>query len=324
MHTKIGAVLVLGWLLLVAPAQAQEACRALEIPPFPGHDKVVIYDMNHWGQVVGSSFRDGPGVNTGFVWQRGRVRELEPFAAGEFALPYAINDVGQVVGEATGTQGFVPALWTADGIVRLPGEPGDRPTAINNRGVIAGSRGTSCVLWPNPRALPLVLGNLGGGFCEVHDINERSELVGMSLNASGEPHGFLYRAGAFDEVTDVRLPDGSVVTSVSSLFAINERGLAVGYTGPYFDVLTYGRSSGATGLTYGASTGATDLNDWGRLFALRESDEHLLLFERSGSFVDKGVLRGGVNGQALFANNLSQIAWVAADLRSYFCQLAWF
>ena len=162
----------------------------------------------------------------------------------------------------------------------------------------------------------------GGDFCDAHAINERGEIVGISRTPSGELHGFLWRDGAFSDVGPVDLPGETTQTSTDSApLDINEHELAVGYASPGMDVLTYRWGEGGRVLTYFAAITAPAVNDWSTIFALAESTERLLLMEPSGWTTDKGVLTGGVNGQALFANNQYQIAWQSSNLKGYFCQL---
>jgi probable HAF family extracellular repeat protein len=305
-------------------ARAQQACSPVAIPPVTGDDAMYVSGLNNWGQIIGFSYaQDANGVAHGFVWSRNRTRRLEPLLAGEHTLPYAINDLGLVVGEAGDDTGFQPVLWTQTGVKRLRGQAGDRPEAINVRGQIAGSRGGTCLLWPSAHAEPLVIGNLGGAFCSVRGINERGEVVGISLNAAQQPTGFLWFDGVMTPVGDLTFPDGSPADEQSSsLLAINEWGLAVGYSGPFLDVLTWRRRAGGELLTAYAGVGAFAVSDLSTIFALRASNETLVLFTPNGEATEKGSLPGGVNGQQLFANNLFQLAWQTSDLRGQFCQLS--
>lgn len=307
-------------LKLGGPVLAQDACRAIEIQPIQGDDQMFVSGMNNWGQVVGFSF--GEGAASGFVWHRGRSRALQSLIPGEHTLPYAINDLGQIVGEAGDVGGFQAVVWTLSGVRRLPGQLGDRPEAINAQGVIGGSRGANCILWRNAREEPIVLGSLGGSMCSVRGINERGEVVGSSTTPSGHVHGFIWHDGVLTDVAPIDLPD-IIEPRSSSLSAINEGGLAVGFTGPYLDVMTYRRATGARRVTSYLSISATAVNDWGKIFAVRETDEHLILMNESGAADDEGPLTGGVNGQQLFGNNLLQVAWQGENLKGYFCQLDW-
>jgi uncharacterized membrane protein len=304
------------------PALAQQACDAVEIEPLAEHGIVLVTGINNWGQVIGFSQVDGSnGPALGFTWREGRAHALATLVPGESKLPFAINDLGHVVGYAADALGFEPAVWTPAGVKRLPGEPGDRPEAINAAGVIAGSRGADCIVWRSAFTAPTVLGNLGGDFCSVLGINERGELVGASLTASGAVHGFYARGGELIDVSDPRLASPVDPSASSSLLAINEHGTAAGWAGPAGSPLTFRLPSGASVFTSYPGVFATAINDWSTIFAIRASDEHLLVLQGAGSVKDRGALKRGVNGQQLYANDLNQIAWQSADQKGYFCKL---
>jgi len=67
------------------------------------------------------------------------------------------------------------------------------------------------------------IGTLGGSTSEAYDINNLGNIVGASDNAFGVRRGFLYKAGAFNDVTATMGPGESLAQG------INNRDVVVGY-----------------------------------------------------------------------------------------------
>jgi probable HAF family extracellular repeat protein len=80
----------------------------------PGASASQAFDINEVGQVVGTSHfspADGSdGYDRAFLWEDGRMRELEPLSSDDKADAYGINDRGVVVGRSGASQ-FVAVIW---------------------------------------------------------------------------------------------------------------------------------------------------------------------------------------------------------------------
>ncbi|HWW70600.1 MAG TPA: PEP-CTERM sorting domain-containing protein [Duganella sp.] len=75
-------------------------------------------------------------------------------------------------------------------------------SAVNNRAQIAGTMPGGglgqAVLYDRGNVTPL--GTLGGPFSQAHDLNERGEVVGESVNSAGQTRAFLYAHGAMRDI----------------------------------------------------------------------------------------------------------------------------
>jgi uncharacterized membrane protein len=320
---------VLGGMLLwcmAAEARAQEACKSVPIPPLEGDRYAQVAGLNDWGQISARSFdvEGGGGTTlvTGFVWSGGRVRVLARLTPDEHTIPTAINDWGQVVGIAGAPDGFAPVLWTRDRVTRLPGLEGDRPSAINNAGQIAGFREGACLFWPGADQEPVVMGTLGGSMCQVLGMNDRGEVVGFSAVADDILYGFIWRDGEFQVAHNAPgFVDGTRTISGSQLVDINDRGLAVGsaWTPRGYEFVRWtGQGDLQTLTDPGVIAGA--INGWGWAAGIVGSS-NLVLVDRTGEARHAGTLTGPVGLPQLHMNDRFQLAWNTNDLRSYFCQL---
>jgi probable HAF family extracellular repeat protein len=162
-------------------------------------------DLNNQGQIVGSSNLPGDLSEHGFLWNNGSFQDLGGSLGGDFLGPFAINDSGEAVGFATlpGDTLFHAVLWKRVGhMVDLGGVGADQcsfATSINAATQVVGTSG-DCVstsrvfLWDDgsifdlnaliPRNSPLSL-----QFTET--INDRGEIAGTGVDASGNEHAFL-------------------------------------------------------------------------------------------------------------------------------------
>ena len=102
--------------------------------------------VNQRGDITGLVFGD---VTHGFLWQRGRLVEIDPPPGSVFLRPYGINNRAQIVGF---TDSFA-FLWHHGRTIALPGGASEAYD-INNRGQIVGSSTTNphhtlahAVLW---------------------------------------------------------------------------------------------------------------------------------------------------------------------------------
>lgn len=117
-------------------------------------------------------------------------------------------------------------VWSAvTGMVPLqplPGESESIATAINDVGTIVGSSADHAVRWdPSGRAEDL--GTLRGGASQANGINNKGQVIGWSLDASGARRAFLWtEAGG---MVNIGTLPGDLA---SDALAINDNGVVVG------------------------------------------------------------------------------------------------
>jgi probable HAF family extracellular repeat protein len=126
--------------------------------------------LNDRGQVIGDSNLAGDKYSHGFLWDRGRLRDLRPPAnGGNYSWVYWINELGDVVGGAT----------------------------------LSGDELNDAMLWRFGK--PIDLGAIGEDVCsEATGMNDLGQIVGISNECSGpwDPSGwatmraFLWQKGS--------------------------------------------------------------------------------------------------------------------------------
>ena len=204
----------------------------------PGSYGAAVSDS---GLVVGCADVDAASAHA-FIYRDGAMQDLGPGCA------LAVNDAGVAAGRLdTGEL----ATWEDSGITRLGAKgnvggvnasgvvvgsiadgvttrafrysngamtmlAGEKATAINARGAIAGTSNGHAFLYQD--GVMRDLGTLGGNASEARGLNDRGQVVGMSTDAHGQPLSFL------DDRAMSELP----APAYSSAAAINERGQAVG------------------------------------------------------------------------------------------------
>ena len=177
-----------------------------ELAPLPGDTISFALGINENGQSVGVSglcsntyfpFYINPSARAshGVLWDKdGTPTDLGNLGNATFTVPAAINDQGEVVGASKVADGTVhPFLWTRDKGMQDLGEP---------EGAFA--TGIPC----------------------CHTINNRGEIVGFSLGASG-PHAFLWKRGQMIDLNSV-IPGDSGWTLLFTQ-SINDRGQIAGW-----------------------------------------------------------------------------------------------
>ncbi|MCP3176716.1 DUF3466 family protein [Desulfuromonas sp. KJ2020] len=153
---------------------------------------------------------------------------------GQNSEAVAINEIDQVVVNSGGTAVFIDlAVGVIESLNHLPGQTSTVAVDINNtvtvpldRGHVVGNSGNKAFFWDG--GAMKVVGDLGGGFSEAIDLNDRDQLVGNSKTSSGATHAFLWALNA--EKEGVMRDLGTLGGSNSYATGINDAGQIVGYS----------------------------------------------------------------------------------------------
>ncbi|MCC6791468.1 MAG: hypothetical protein IT336_07290, partial [Thermomicrobiales bacterium] len=170
--------------------------------------------INDRGEVVGWIVPNGGAMHAA-RWAGGRTEYLtcEGYERSE-AL--ATNEAGHVVGWAEGAgTGYErnAMVWGGGAPIALDlftqeGTPARWAKAndINANGVVAGAvhrldDPIAAVIWEPWAGSRTVLGTLGGSQSEAYAINDAGQVVGWALTADGDPHAFVWQAGAMIDLS---------------------------------------------------------------------------------------------------------------------------
>lgn len=153
------------------------------------------------------------------LWDpQGRASELPPFGDDSVSAATALNDQGVAVGIsgicdiAVGQRSAIHAVRWVDGVAHdlgdIGGDAWNTPTAINQRGDIAGFANIAPGIDFNPHAFlwtvaggMVDLGTLpGDATSQASGLNDRGQVVGQSCDAEGVCRGFLWQHGAMHDV----------------------------------------------------------------------------------------------------------------------------
>jgi len=183
-----------------------------ELPPYPGDPDSAATAINERGQVIGisglcSNAVGGTSAIHALLWENGQPINLGNLGAFAWNTPVSLNNQGEVVGFANNTQGNAQAfLWTHE--IRkmhpLPFLGDDNSSAaydINEKGQIVGISdggsepyGARAFLYENGMMMDLnglVQGDSSLYLFLAQGINDRDEIVGTAIDASGGQVGFL-------------------------------------------------------------------------------------------------------------------------------------
>lgn len=143
-----------------------------------------------------------------------------------------INNAGQVVGES-GNRAVVSSGGVTTTLAALPGSSSSYAYAINDAGqvvgdsVVCGACNDRATLWDGGTAFDL--GTLGGADSLAVDINNVSQIVGMSTTFAGGYHATLWSDGAIFDLNSF-LAAGALASGVllNTAYGINDSGWIVG------------------------------------------------------------------------------------------------
>ena len=270
--------------------------------------------INNAGEIVGFTGGSDPAAflytpSGGFSYLPVPSDTVQSFA-------YGVNDRGEVVGlYKTPTQG-VAFAYTPGAGVRALGSLGTNSaaSAVNDFGEIAGVNligGNSHAVAYFPSGRIQDLGTLpGGDFSAAVGVSDRGELVGMAATAGDIGSDAFAYTKATGMVDLGHLPGITVCTATG----VNDAGEVVGYCGfpPTTTGFEYTSSTGMTALPTlpgGGATLAAAINNFGQIVGYAtaaDGSEHAVLYTRSNSIRDLGIIPGGTSGEttAISANGM--------------------
>jgi probable HAF family extracellular repeat protein len=231
-----------------------------------GGNQNAAFAINDHGQITGNSQNTIPDpfcflgeTLRGFLWEKGKMRDLGTLGTGNCVFPGFINERGQIAGDAdttstpnplTGIPTHDPFLWEngtmldlgtlggAAGFVSGTGGSG----GLNNRGQVIGvssvaSGPGACLtegdpnchpfLWDKGKLIDLNTSTIGGNPLDAIAINDAGEIAGaadFSSTGGSTSDAYLWRNGV---ATDLGTLGGDCF---SGAFAINSHAQVVGVT----------------------------------------------------------------------------------------------
>lgn len=187
------------------------------------------------------------------IWKEGKVHELPTYPGDPDGESFGINEKGQVVGASGSCSTLNPytgfyiesrhiLLWERDGSVLDLGNlggtgafgPGNFPLEVNNHGHVVGvsdlkgDMAFHAFLWTGEAVRMRDLGTLPGDVNSAGlGMNDRGEVVGISIDASGNFHPFLWQYGRMRNLNTLVPANSPLIL----LFAhsINSYGEIVGF-----------------------------------------------------------------------------------------------
>jgi probable HAF family extracellular repeat protein len=167
----------------------------------------LAFDLNNRGQVVGGSLLPGDQIERAFFWDHGSLRELGGSLGGNSSGAFVINESGQAGGFAdlAGETTFHAVLWKEIGEITDLGVIGNDTcsfaTSMNAKTQVVGASMPGCnfdngraFLWEDGSLFDLNTLIPSGSTLHLqstNNINDRGEIVGTGLDASGNGHAFV-------------------------------------------------------------------------------------------------------------------------------------
>jgi probable HAF family extracellular repeat protein len=231
--------------------------------PTLGGNNAEAGQINNLGEVAGNAENSTPDSTCGpaaapqklqekpVFWKNGEIKELPTFPGDPDGWAFGINDDGQVAGASGACSAINPdsgvyilsrhaLLWDKGTVTDLgnlggtgAGGPGNYALELNNQGQVVGVSDlkgdtySHAFLWTRETGmqdlgtLPSDVNSAGLG------INERGDVVGVSLDASGNPRAFLRENGGMTDLNTL-IPVDSPLYLLAA-HGINSLGEIVGF-----------------------------------------------------------------------------------------------
>jgi probable HAF family extracellular repeat protein len=231
-----------------------------------GASNGTAFGLNNLGQVVGfaengmvGDSTDPTGCSTGgtpfqkfqfeaVLWEpNGQIRELPPLEGDTVGYAFGNNDFGQVVGTSgtcsntalpPNTNGLHAVLWEPDGspidLGNLGGTTSNVASSINELGEVVGTSQSSkdnyvhAFLWTRATGMQdygLFPGSVFTAPC-CFAINNRGEIVGLAIDASGNSRALVWRGKTPLDLNDFIPQDSPLYLQFS--FTVNDAGEIAG------------------------------------------------------------------------------------------------
>ncbi len=272
-------------------------------------------DVSNNGAVSGSSLLAGDAVQHGFLWYKGRMRDLGTLPAGPNVGAIAVNNRLQVVGVADG------ASTPHDGNACYCTDDGNSSLNCHS------------FLWQGGRMTDT--GTLGGNSSIAEWINNRGQIVGISeikattagrsVPCAGSPGGQVNRAYLFE---NGRFKDlGTLGGCCAGATSIDDAGQIAGASDVsttidpqlgFVPIHAYRLANGVMtdlGTLGGGASVAFALNNEGDVigYSTLAGEQHMHAFRwQDGVMSDLGVLDGDTDSAAFGLNSRSQVVGFSA------------
>ncbi|HTQ29597.1 MAG TPA: hypothetical protein VMI53_00155 [Opitutaceae bacterium] len=273
--------------------------------------------INNSNQVAGTSTLSTPAFDA-FLYANGQMQDLGNLGGDSSAA--ALNNLGHVVGYSTTATQVVPFLFRNGTMMNL-GVPAGVTTGMAN-GVndsdqvvgdfTSGPRRhtiTRAFLWQN--GVYTDIGTLGENYAVADAINDAGQIVGTSINNSGQADAFLWQDGVMTDLGT--LPGGFS----SAAFAINSQSQIAGESstagfGPEHAVVFRNGTVIDLGVLAGFTTSAaTGINDAGIIVGTGTNSgvQHAFLLTPTNAVTEPAA---PINLLATSGNATVSLTWTAS------------
>jgi probable HAF family extracellular repeat protein len=180
--------------------------------------------INAFGDIVGTSVKQGTNGLRPVLWRHGRITELATLPGHIITLPRDINDRGQIIGDTYDSTGrLFPYLQEGRRITLLDEPPNTvqaAVTGINRFGLICGladlADGTRhSLLWQDGTVQDL--GTLPGTEgSEPRDLNDFGQVVGTTYSGGNQVTAFLWKDGQMVQLPKLLASDWTQANEINN------------------------------------------------------------------------------------------------------------